>query len=133
MIEDLPVIRANAAQTGILFQNLIENAIKYRKPDEAPLVRIHASESAEGDLLHIHVTDNGIGIKDSHQEMIFGLFKRLHRQDQIPGTGLGLSVCKRVARNMGGDLSVVSEVGQGSTFTVTLPKEREVQWSKRAA
>ncbi len=132
-IGELPAIRAGSAQIGILFQNLIENAIKYRKPDVVPVVRIHAEDSADGRYLSIHVTDNGLGIADKHQDAVFGLFKRLHRQDQIPGTGLGLSVCKRVVRNMGGDLTVTSEPGKGSTFTVVLPKEREVEWSKRAA
>ena len=68
------------------------------------------------------VSDNGIGIAREHQDRVFEMFKRLHRSDEISGTGLGLTLCQRVVRNHGGDIRVASELGKGTTFTVFLPR-----------
>ncbi len=134
LIGDLPVLRGDSSQVRLLLQNLMENALKYRRPDVPATVHVHAEIGTRTGDVRIHVTDNGIGIDPRQHDRIFGMFKRLHRQDQISGIGLGLSVCQRVVRNIGGEIGVTSEPGRGSTFTVILPKERIVKWPiKRAA
>ncbi|RKQ95484.1 sensor histidine kinase [Maricaulis maris] len=101
-----------------MFQNLIANAIKYRR-DERPLVRI-ASRDA-GDNILISVSDNGIGIDKAYFGRIFEVFERLHGGDAYEGTGIGLALCQRAAELHGGDISVASSPGEGSCFTVRLP------------
>lgn len=118
----LPMIFANRAQLRVLCQNLVANAVRYRKPGQP--VRIRICGTRTGDRFCLHVSDDGIGIAREHLERIFGLFSRLHRQDQIPGSGLGLSVCRRVARNMDGELVVESTPGEGSTFSLRVPIKR---------
>ncbi|MCG6885347.1 MAG: hypothetical protein LJE62_16480 [Silicimonas sp.] len=132
-VAPLPVILGNRAQLRVLFQNLVGNALKYRSENVAPLIRISAEIEARSGICCIHVADNGMGIAAGHQERIFGMFKRLHRQSQIPGTGLGLSVSRRVARNLGGALDVRSVPGQGSTFTLSIPPDRVITDQRRAA
>jgi PAS domain S-box-containing protein len=115
---ELPALSGNREQCIQLFQNLIGNAIKYRTPGVAP--RIHIRATREGDFVRISVQDNGIGFSMQYADRIFGIFKRLHGPD-VPGTGIGLALCKRIAENHGGRAWVESEPGQGSTFYVTLP------------
>ncbi len=118
---DLPTIKA--AQTPIqqVFKNLINNAIKYRKPDIEPEINIEAEDS--GDYWKIAVSDNGIGIKKEFQDNIFTIFKRLHTQDEYSGTGIGLSVSQKIVEKHGGEIWVESEEGEGSTFYFTIPKD----------
>ncbi|MEL7093403.1 MAG: PAS domain-containing sensor histidine kinase [Pseudomonadota bacterium] len=115
----LPMVPGNATQLRTLMQNLIENALKYRDPDRSPVVRVEALQDSRGFL----VSDNGIGIAEEHQSRVFEMFKRLHRNDEISGTGLGLTLCQRVVMNHGGDIHVASELNRGSTFTVFLPRQ----------
>lgn len=107
-------------QLRILLQNLIANALKYRKADTSPHIRIAFSEQGPSGDARLTVSDNGIGIAPEHHERIFGLFQRLHRHDEYAGTGLGLCTCLRIARNHNGEISVKSASGEGTTFTVTL-------------
>jgi signal transduction histidine kinase len=116
--ERLPVLAADGAQMVQLFQNLIGNAIKFRRGK--PQVRIFAVEEAK--RCTFAVADNGIGIAQEHLERIFGMFQRLHTAAEYPGTGIGLAICKRIVERHGGRIWAVSEPGQGSTFCFTIPK-----------
>ncbi len=119
----LPVVEADAAQLGSLFQNLIANALKYRRDDVRPEVLIGCDD--RGATWEFYVRDNGIGIDAQYHRQIFDLFKRLHPRDRYPGTGIGLAICQRVVERHGGRIWVDSVAGQGSTFRFTLPKSRE--------
>lgn len=114
----LPVISADEGQLGQVLQNLLGNAIKYRRPGVPPIVRITA-EKNESEWT-IRVSDNGIGIDKEYQEAIFAPFKRLHAGN-VRGSGIGLAVCRRVVEAHGGRIWVESTPGEGSTFSFTLP------------
>ena len=117
----LPTLTADAVQLHQLFVNLLGNALKYCAPDVVPHIHVSA-ERGEG-AWRITVADNGIGIEPQYHAYIFEVFRRLHTRDAYPGTGIGLALCKRVAENHGGTLSVRSAPGQGSAFTLTLPDQ----------
>jgi light-regulated signal transduction histidine kinase (bacteriophytochrome) len=114
----LPTVRGSLTELVQLFQNLIENGIKFQRAGQ-PLVRV-AAERAEGDWI-ISVHDNGIGIDVSYADRIFVIFQRLHNQKEYPGTGIGLAICKKVVERHGGRIWVESEPGKGATFRFTLP------------
>jgi PAS domain S-box-containing protein len=111
-VDRLPAIRGNESHLIELFQNLIANAIKYRS--ERP-IEIHITAEQLGQECIVRVKDNGIGIAPEYRDYVFGLFKRLHDRD-IPGTGIGLAICKKILEGMGGRIWVESELGKGSTF-----------------
>jgi two-component system, chemotaxis family, sensor kinase Cph1 len=121
---DLPVVMGDHTQLVQLFQNLIANAIKFRREGEIPRVRVGAAKrgtqsSEEGWLFW--VSDNGIGMEAHYAERIFRIFQRLHaRGEEYGGTGIGLAVCKKIVERHGGRIWVESEVGEGSTFYFTL-------------
>jgi PAS domain S-box-containing protein len=115
---NLPVIVADRTQLAQVFQNLISNAIKFRG-ENAPEIRIFAEKKADQWLFS--VKDNGIGIDPKYSERIFEVFKRLHKTEEYPGTGIGLSICKKIVERHGGKIGVESEVDKGSTFYFTLP------------
>jgi len=117
--EPLPTVKANQLHLSQLFQNLISNAIKFKKPDEAPVVKISAKHA--GDEWLFTVQDNGIGIDKEFSDKIFVIFQRLHNSSEYPGTGIGLAICKRIIEKLGGHLWVESEPGKGSTFSFTIP------------
>lgn len=115
----LPTVLGDRSQLLQLFQNLISNAVKYRRPDQAPRIQISGERDKSG-MARISVRDDGIGIpKQFHQE-IFDVFRRLHTRDEYQGTGMGLAICKKIVDRHGGDLTVLSEEGQGTTFIVEL-------------
>jgi light-regulated signal transduction histidine kinase (bacteriophytochrome) len=116
----LPKIRVDAAQMARVFQNLIENAIKYRRADTTPLVRITAAVDSPG-WWRFSVADNGIGIDPIFREKIFEIFKRLHGRERYSGTGIGLSVVKLVVERHGGRIWVDPAPGGGSVFSFTVP------------
>jgi PAS domain S-box-containing protein len=116
---ELPSIRVHEAHLQQLFQNLIGNAIKYRSPDRPPSVRVTA-ERENGSWVFA-VNDNGIGIEAEYKDRIFGLFKRLHTNEEYSGTGIGLAICQRIVEQYHGQIWVESEPGRGSTFRFTLP------------
>ncbi len=102
-----------------LMQNLVGNALKYHG-DEKPVIRIEAREEAEQWLFA--VTDNGIGIDPRFSEKIFIIFQRLHNKNEFSGTGIGLSICKKIVEKHGGKIWVESAPSGGSTFYFTIPK-----------
>jgi PAS domain S-box-containing protein len=114
----LPTVRGDAAQMAHVFQNLLSNALKYCKKDTAPEIDICALR--DGDYWTISVRDNGIGFEPQYAERIFGLFKRLHK-DEYPGTGLGLAICKRIVERYGGRIWAESRLGEGARFYFSLP------------
>jgi PAS domain S-box-containing protein len=117
--DPLPKICADRGRFGQLVQNLVSNAIKFRG-SEPP--RVHVSVEARGDDWVFAVRDNGIGIDPQYFERIFVIFQRLHGRSKYAGTGIGLSICKKIIDLHGGRIWVESEPGAGSTFYFTLPK-----------
>jgi light-regulated signal transduction histidine kinase (bacteriophytochrome) len=118
MWDTLPTVLGHPGPFLTLFQNLIGNAIKYHRDNEAPRVNIQA-ERRVGEWL-VTVEDNGIGIEPEYRERVFGVFKRLN-PSKYPGTGIGLALCARVVESRGGTIWVESEPGQGSRFCLTIP------------
>jgi light-regulated signal transduction histidine kinase (bacteriophytochrome) len=115
----LPTIIADPKQLTLLFQNLIANAIKFRR--QAPPCIDVSAVSADGDWV-FSVRDNGIGIDAKHLHRIFVIFKRLHSREEYPGTGIGLAICKKIVEQHGGTIRVESTPGSGSVFSFTIPK-----------
>lgn len=116
---NLPVLRMAPAHVGLLFSNLLSNALKYNT-SEQPVVSVDCKET-EADYL-ISVSDNGIGIDNKYAEQIFEIFKRLHTSMEYEGTGVGLAICKKIVESYGGKIWVESEVNSGATFSFSLPK-----------
>ena len=117
-VGDLPPLHGNPIQLRSLFQNLIENALKFRREGVPPVVRVRGWE-INGERRY-EVADNGIGIEEKYHKTIFLMFARLHNHDDYIGAGLGLAACAKVAANHGGEISVTSQLGRGSAFHVTL-------------
>ena len=116
--DNLPVVWADRAQIAQVFQNLIGNAIKFRK-EAAPEIRVSAKRTGPEWLFR--VSDNGIGIAPEYTTNIFVVFQRLHARTEYPGNGIGLAICKKIVEYYGGTIWVESQPGQGSTFQFTLP------------
>ena len=123
--DHLPGIYADGIQITQLFQNLIGNALKFQKPGVTPEISI-AAQKNDG-MWTFSVTDNGIGIDPRYTDRIFKIFQRLHAKGEYEGTGIGLAICKRIVERHGGEISVRSEPGAGSTFSFTLPSGDEEQ------
>ncbi len=117
-VDPLPSCMGNPTLLTQLFQNLVANALKFRGA-EPP--RISITVSQEDGFNVFSVSDNGIGISEKYQNKIFALFQRLHPANKYPGTGIGLTICKRIVETHGGRIWVGSEVGQGTTFSFSLP------------
>lgn len=115
-----PIVKANRTQVYQLFQNLISNGVKYQPEGQDPEVSITWEEQDE--FWQFCITDNGIGIEERHQEKVFEVFTRLHRYQAYPGTGVGLSICKKIVERYGGTIWLESELGQGSKIYFQLPK-----------
>ncbi len=110
---------ADASQLVQLFQNLISNAIKFRKKEESP--RIHVSANRMRDEWVFSVRDNGIGITSEFMDHLFQLFQHGHPAGEYLGTGIGLAICTRIVERHGGRIWAESELGKGSTFYFTIP------------
>jgi len=131
-IGNLPPLEADTTQMRQLLQNLIGNALKFHRKDEAPRVTVSASVHGgapggsnavpgPGDVYELRVADNGIGFEMKYAERVFGIFQRLHGRSQYKGTGIGLATCRKIAERHGGKIVAQSEPGQGATFVVTVP------------
>lgn len=122
--DGLPRISADRTQMKQLFQNLISNAIKFRKESEAPVIKVNYSRIPEKDtaqgMAEITITDNGIGFDNKYNEKVFQFFQRLDGK-KYEGSGIGLAVCRKITSRHGGTIGVYSETGNGSTFTIRLP------------
>lgn len=115
----LPVVQGDPRQLTQLFQNLIGNAVKFRKPGQPPRVEVLAER--EGDCWRVSVRDNGIGMDPRFSDRVFVLFQRLHTREEYEGTGLGLAICKKIVERHGGRIWVESKEGEGAVFFFTLP------------
>jgi signal transduction histidine kinase len=125
-VGDMPTISADPTQMYQLFQNLIGNALKFRDEDRPPVVNVNGVRpgSTVDTQCEISISDNGIGFDQKHAEKIFGFFQRLHGRGKYEGTGIGLAVCKKVVHRHGGNITASSGEGEGSTFTVILPRSQ---------
>jgi len=131
-VGELPTLEADPLQMRQLLQNLIDNALKFHRPDEAPVVRIHGEllgvrggrplgNSPVEKSCRVIVEDNGVGFDEKYVDRIFDVFQRLHARGQHEGTGMGLAICRKIVERHGGVISARSTPGRGSTFIVTLP------------
>ncbi|EKD39544.1 MAG: PAS/PAC sensor signal transduction histidine kinase [uncultured bacterium] len=123
VVGPLPSVLADRLQMGQLFQNLIGNALKFRKTDVAPSIRVNSRLIGNG-LAEIRVDDNGIGFDEKNLDRIFTLFQRLHGRDEFAGTGIGLALCRKIVERHGGTLTAQSTPGEGASFVVILPVGR---------
>ena len=117
--DNLPTVMGDKEQLQRVFQNLISNAIKFRKPGEPP--KIHISAKKENNENIFSVKDNGIGIEEQYYDRIFTIFQRLHTLDEFKGSGIGLSITRKIIEHHGGSIWVESEYKKGSTFFFTIP------------
>ncbi|KAA1156829.1 histidine kinase [Pseudoalteromonas fuliginea] len=130
-VEDLPVIQADKSQMQQLFLNLLSNAVKFRHPDVSPHIKISyvhedifsADHNTHLSFQVITIKDNGIGFSQDYADKIFVPFQRLHGRSQYKGTGIGLSVCRRIVERHGGTITAQSKDGEGATFVIKLPVE----------
>jgi light-regulated signal transduction histidine kinase (bacteriophytochrome) len=118
VVDDLPEVIGHKTQIGRIFQNLIDNGLKFQ--DESP-VEIEVSGTRQGDMAEFQVTDNGVGFDSDNADRIFGMFQRVHDRDVYDGTGAGLALVKKIVESHGGTISLESEQGAGTTFHFTLP------------
>lgn len=118
-VKELPTIQAHKGMMVQLFQNLINNAIKFRKEDVSPVIDIFSKQNDE--WLEIFIKDNGVGIADKHQKDVFKIFKRLDKTRNVEGTGIGLSLCQKIITKMQGTIGLASVEGEGTTFIIRLP------------
>ena len=131
-IENLPTVQADPLQMRQLIQNLIGNALKFHKKDNAPIVKVYSRDAGypqnsdnrgqPGKIWEIIVQDNGIGFEEKYIDRIFGVFQRLHQHSEYEGSGIGLAICLKIAQRHGGTITAKSTPGVGSTFIFTLPK-----------
>ena len=122
VVHRLPVVQGDRPLLRMLFANLISNAIKYRRTDVTPSIELSSPSLATDKQSRIDVRDNGIGIDEQYHKKIFSMFQRLHVDEDYPGAGLGLTMCRRIAHDHGGDIRLESAPDSGSTFSVFLER-----------
>jgi len=123
VVQNLPVVFGMEAEMKLLFHNLVSNAIKFKKPDVRPIIRISA-EQKESEFIFA-IEDNGVGIDERAKVKIFMLFRQMRKRDEYEGIGIGLAHCKKIVEMHGGKIWVEGEVGRGSTFRFTLPVQNQ--------
>lgn len=119
-ISHLPMLRGNYSQMVQLMQNIISNAIKFNNKENSPIIEIDGRTTAKE--VYFSVKDNGIGIDPKDTDKVFSIFQRLHSSDEYEGTGIGLSICKRIVERHKGKIWFESEPQKGATFFVQIPK-----------
>ncbi|MEL6843783.1 MAG: ATP-binding protein, partial [Bacteroidota bacterium] len=120
IVHDLPSIQAHSTLIMQVFQNLISNAIKFRKPEVAPIVSISGKQTA--DYVEFKIEDNGIGIKKEDQPRVFKLFQRLNSRTEYEGSGIGLSTVLKVLKKYNATIRLESEFGVGTSFYLKFPR-----------
>ncbi|KUP90565.1 sensor histidine kinase [Tritonibacter horizontis] len=120
-IGPMPKVAGEESELYRLFLNLLGNAIKYRRPDVAPFVKIWSEPVKNSKQVRVHISDNGIGFDDSYGRRIFEPFTRLVDNSKYEGSGLGLAIVNRTVERHGGSISAKAKLGEGSTFSITLP------------
>ena len=120
--KDIPIAIGNKTQLIQLFQNTLSNAIKFRRPEVNPEIKILATLQSDRYWL-FSISDNGIGIASQNLELIFEIFQRLHKSENYPGTGIGMTICKKIVDLHGGKIWVESKLDRGTTVFFTLPSE----------
>jgi light-regulated signal transduction histidine kinase (bacteriophytochrome) len=125
-IGDLPQIEADPLQMRQLLQNLMGNGLKFRRPGVAPVVKVAARVTRNGDqhACELTVEDNGIGFEEVYLDRIFNVFQRLHGRNEYEGTGMGLAICRKIAERHGGSITAKSQPNMGARFIVTLPMQQ---------
>jgi len=130
-VDELPAISADPTQMRQLMQNLIGNALKFRRPEVPPVVKIRSTFGVgpdgvyippNGEYHRVVIEDNGIGFEQKHAEQIFGVFERLHGRSRYEGTGIGLAVCEKIVLRHRGTIKAIGTPGEGACFIVTLPR-----------
>jgi len=129
-IEALPTVTCTPTWAQQLLQNLLSNALKFSRPGVKPCVRVTARQVGAYD--EISVCDNGIGIPQENLEQVFGVFQRLVRREDYEGNGVGLALCQRIMDNLGGEITVASVYGEGTTFTLRFPRGSAEKLSEAA-
>lgn len=128
---DLPTVQADPTQMRQLLQNLLSNALKFRHPERSLRIRVYArtvpAAAKSGASVELFVEDNGIGFEPQYAERIFGLFQRLHGRTEYEGSGVGLAICRKIVERHGGTCTATGVLGQGATFTVSLPVRQPAQ------
>jgi light-regulated signal transduction histidine kinase (bacteriophytochrome) len=119
-VGEMPTIAADPTQMRQLFQNLISNALKFHPEDESPIIRVQ-HQKPDANRVVISVADEGIGFDEVYSEQIFQPFQRLHGRSEYEGSGIGLSVCKKIVERHSGSIRVESQPGKGTTFFISLP------------
>ncbi len=134
-VAPLPTVQGDASQLGQLLQNLLVNALKFRRPGVAPVIDVSSWLVADRELppsvkparlaesyYRIDIADNGIGFDEKYLDRIFEVFQRLNGRNQFAGTGIGLAICEKVVANHGGAITARSQPGQGATFSLYFPQ-----------
>ena len=129
---DLPKIECDATQMRQLIQNLVSNALKFRKAEQTPIIKIHgelqnSKMPGTAKNLVITISDNGIGFDNSFKEQIFTIFQRLHSRNEYEGTGIGLATCRKIVERHGGTIEASGVQGEGSTFKFIIPQTQSTK------
>lgn len=124
-IDHFPIIFARKTRMIQIFHNLVSNGIKFRRNNVKSIVEVGCFDQEDENFWHFYVKDNGIGIDSENFSKLFEVFKRLHSQDDYPGSGIGLAICKRIIESHGGDIWIESVLGEGTTCYFTISKHLE--------
>lgn len=126
-LHNLPTIEANASMMYQLFLNLIVNALKFHAKERPPIIEISGQQSVDENRCEILVKDNGIGFDEKHAERIFSIFQRLHDRSEFAGTGIGLTICRRIVEQHHGQITASSKANIGTEFRLVLPLQQPKQ------